>query len=285
MPLRWRPDGDYVRDLPRLRRIMPFLMRGSNESAVYFEQKIDVSRTDTAIRRLRDETGLHVRYLHLIVYALVRTLAERPRLNRFVAGNRVFQRRGIWISFSGKKAKTDRDVLVTVKRRFEPAWSFERVYHVVEGDIAEARNDTESTVDRELKWLFRLPAWLVGMLVRAQVRLDHWGLLPASFYRNDPLYASLFIANLGSIGMDSAYHHLYEYGNIPVFMTVGRVRNEVVPEGGGTRVAPCMTVRYTFDERIEDGLYCSRALDLFKGWLEDPERLLAKEAPAHPTDT
>jgi pyruvate/2-oxoglutarate dehydrogenase complex dihydrolipoamide acyltransferase (E2) component len=107
------------------------------------------------------------------------------------------------------------------------------------------------------------------------MKLDHVGLLPGDFIRKDPLFASLFIANLGSIDMDAGYHHLYEYGNISVFMMVGRIHDEVVvgPDGKPT-VRPMMTLRYSFDERIEDGLYAARALDIMKKIIEDPAAAL-----------
>ena len=53
--------------------------------------------------------------------------------------------------------------------------------------------------------------------------LDSLDLLPASLIDGDPLYANIFLANMGSIGMPAVWHHLYEYGTIPLFGAVGRV--------------------------------------------------------------
>jgi hypothetical protein len=78
------------------------------------------------------------------------------------------------------------------------------------------------------------------------------------------MYASIFVANLGSVGLEAAYHHLFEWGNCPIFAAIGRVREEVTPQG--TRKV--CTVRYTFDERIEDGLYCAHALGKLQARLE-----------------
>src|SRR5512135_2325175 len=103
MPLRWRPDGDFVRNAPATRRVLPFIMRTRTQSTVLFEQKIDTSNTQTFLRSFRDRTGLHATVLHLLIWAGAQVLRDRPRLNRFTAGGRIFQRRGIWISFSAKK--------------------------------------------------------------------------------------------------------------------------------------------------------------------------------------
>lgn len=80
------------------------------------------------------------------------------------------------------------------------------------------------------------------------------------------MYASMFIANLGSVRLDSAYHHLYEWGNCPFFAVVGRTRDVATPEG---KRRMC-SIKYSFDERIEDGLYCAKGLELVKELLEDP---------------
>ncbi len=95
--------------------------------------------------------------------------------------------------------------------------------------------------------------------------LDAHNLLPRMLIEGDPLYASVFVANLGSVGLDAAYHHLYEWGNCPIFAAVGRVREESSANGETRKL---VTVRYTFDERIEDGLYCARALGHLKNIVE-----------------
>jgi len=281
MPFRWRPDGDYVADVPRVRKIMPFIMRGKNESAAYYEQKIDVTETERFIHAYRERTGHRLTFQHLAVWAVAMMAHRRPRMNRFVAGTRIFQRRGIYVSFSGKKAKHDDAPLITVKRLIEPDWPFHRFVRAVDGDLREARSDKESSVDKELKWFLRLPAWILGNVVRLQMWLDRWGLLPRSFIENDPLYATVFVANLGSVGLQSAYHHLYEYGTISTFMVLGRVNHEpVVDAQGEVVVKPRITVKYTYDERMEDGLYMLGCMEGFRQMMEQPGDYIDLDAEA-----
>ena len=104
MPLFRRKDADLVRDLPDYRRMMPLLMRTRNESAVLFEQRVDATRALEFIARHNETHDRKISLFHLVVWAIVQTLAERPRLNRFTSGGRLYQRRGIWISYSAKKA-------------------------------------------------------------------------------------------------------------------------------------------------------------------------------------
>jgi hypothetical protein len=83
---------------------------------------------------------------------------------------------------------------------------------------------------------------------------------------SDPLYTSVFVANLGSVGLEAGYHHLWQHGNCPIFCVIGRVKPG--PDGG--RVA---TLKFTYDERVEDGLYCARSLDRLRELIEHPEKL------------
>ena len=274
MPFRWRPDGDFVRNVPFTRRVLPFIMRTRTQSTVLFEQKIDTSNTQIFLRSFRDLTGLHATLLHLLIWAGTRVLRDRPRLNRFTAGGRLFQRRSIWISFSAKKRKTDDAPVVVVKRKIDPLWTFEELVGQIESGINEGRSEKPSTSDKEMGLLFRLPVVLIASIVRLLMRLDHLGLLPGAFIRKDPLFASMLIANLGSINMDAGFHHLYEYGNIPIFVMAGRSQEEVVAGSDGKPVVrPMMTLRYSFDERIEDGLYAARALQIIKELIENPDRV------------
>jgi hypothetical protein len=277
--LRWRPDGDHVSDVPLTRRIMPFIMRSKAESNVYFDQKVDMAATRAFLRAARERTGRHATLLHLIIYAAARVLNERPRLNRFTAGGRIWQRRGIWVTFSAKKGKTDDDPVILVKRRIDPAWSFDELVANVEGDIADGRSDKKSGTDKELELLFSFPLFVVSWFARLIMLLNHAGLLPSFFMRGDPMFTSIVIANLGSIRMDAGFHHLYEYGNCPIFLMVGQAQKELVPgDDDQPVVKELAALKYTFDERVEDGLYCLKALDALRGIVEDPHSHV--EAPA-----
>jgi hypothetical protein len=260
MPWLRRFDGDHVTDVSPTRAIMPFLMRTRTSAAVYFEQELDVTKTMAALeaRAARGQSKLGL--FHVYTWAVVQTLAERPRLNRFTMGRWLYQRKHIEVAFSAKKAMRDDAPVVVVKRRLDPAASFEAHVSAVSGGISEGRSDTKTSTDVELGVLLALPGFLLAAFVALARWLDSHNLLPKALIERDPLYASLFVANLGSVGLDAVYHHLYEWGNCPIFAALGRVR--VV---GDRRLC---TVRYTFDERIEDGLYCARALECLREHVE-----------------
>ena len=268
MPFRFRNDADVVDDVPATRRIMPFFMPTRNESLVFFDLEVDAARLDARVEALKAQ-GLRASVLHVVVAAVVAVLHERPRLNRFVAGGRLWQRRGIHVSFSAKKEKSDSGAIVVVKKLLDPALDEVGLARALEGGVVEARSTVPSTMDKELRVLLSLPGFLLSFLVRCAKRLDAWGLLPRAFIDNDPLFASVFIANLGSLGMDAPQHHLYEYGNIPIFCTIGRKKHGfAVDDDGAVIVREIYPLRFTFDERIEDGLYCLTSLQMLKQRIE-----------------
>lgn len=173
------------------------------------------------------------------------------------------------------KSMSDDAPLATVKRRVPHAETFATLIADLDGGIAEAKSDKKSTIDKELGVLLKLPGFVLLFLLVVMKRLYAWGLAPRSLVDTDPLYTSAFVANLGSIKIDAAYHHLYEHGTCPLFVTIGQVTHVPAVVDGALVARPTVTLRYTFDERVEDGLYCARALKLLAEHVEDPASWIA----------
>lgn len=285
MPFGWRADATRCRKLPLTRAILPFLNRTRAESTVYFEQEIDVTETFPLIEKLRAKHGVHVTFLHLLLMASAKVIGERPRLNRFVAGRRLWQRKGIWLTFSAKREKSDSGAVVAVKRKVEPTVSLAEMVALTSTAVSAERSGKPTYVDKELGLFLAFPVFVVDLVVRLLRRLDHGGWLPRSFIDNDPLFASMFIANLGSIGLDSGFHHLFEYGNITTFCAAGEAKWVLRPDldsndEAAVKRRQVVTLRYTFDERVEDGLYAAQSLERLRAALEDPAAHLDLTLPA-----
>lgn len=276
MPIKERSDGRATEGLGSLRRMMPYLMPTRNEAYVLFEQQIDaVPSRERALALSRERSPDHpVTQFHLLLRALVLVFGEFPRLNRFVVGGRHYDRDGIWIAFSAKMRLDAEAPVFARKMRFAPSEPLldmvDRIYAVLE----EGRSGRESASDREVAAILRLPSFARRLAVRLGRRLDAASLLPRAMVENDPLYSSAFVANLGSVGLDAAYHHLFEHGTTPIFLTMGRVhRAPVVAADGSVTSREVFGLKFTFDERTEDGFYAARALERLKDLLEHPEAL------------
>lgn len=267
-----RPDAKRCTDVSASRAIMPFLMPTRTESTVGFEQEIDLTRTQAFVDRWNAQhPDRKISVFHVFLYAVTKSYAQWPRLNRFVSGGRLWQRDGVFVSFAAKKKLANGAPLVVLKRRVDTIESFDELVSLTHGDVKEGRSEKKSSQDQELSLLMLLPPLLLALAVKLVKLADRLNLLPAKFIAHDPLYTSIFIANLGSVGLESAYHHLYEYGNCPFFAALGRSKTVMTPEGPKL----VCTVKYTFDERIEDGMYCANALESVKQQVENPDDLVA----------
>jgi hypothetical protein len=267
-----RSDGRLVRGLSNTRRAMPYFMRGRNEAAVYFEQDLTLAKSDAFIRAWNQANPmLRIDVFHLAVWGLKEAMERTPSVNRFVAGGRLYQREGIWFSYAVKQKLEAGSPMVAVKRRFDDDPSFAEMVAGMAQTQADYKSGAISTTDTELGLLMRFPGFFRRFIMASIRGLDRWGMLPPSFVRNDPMYCSAFFANMASLGMPPVYHHLYEYGTAGVFASVGRPVGEPGTPTSGPDRRRTMTVRWTFDERVDDGLAAWYALRRVKQVVEDPE--------------
>lgn len=253
---------------------MPYVMRTRNESTVYFEQRADVGNAERFVRAFNEahpETRTTV--FHVLLWASRQGLSEFPNVNRFVAGGRLYQRKGIWISYSAKQRMQKGAPLIVLKREFDPTESFAAMVAAMQEQLHTAKfSGGTNSVDGELKLVLMLPGMLRRVVFAAYRVLEAFGMFPRAFTDNDPLYATMFLTDLGSLGLDPVFHHLYEYGNVGTFGVLGRPRAEQIPDPDTGRLERkrMVTIRWSFDERIEDGLYAGYGIKRVKKLLEDP---------------
>jgi hypothetical protein len=291
-----RPDGRRVHGRPALSAIMPYLMRKRNESTVYFEKDIDIEEALRYVKRRNQETGSS-RYslFGLVMAAGLRTIMEKPSLNRFVHRRALYDRRELCFSFIVKKQLSESAAESSAKVFFEPGDSLDKAMERIEATIARARGEEPGPEDREIRFAHRIPGGkaLITFLFRL---LDRWNLAPAFMIRNDPLFATAWFANLGSLGLDAPYHHLYEWGTASIFVAMGRIEEREAGRGEGARPASgrpsagraepgqarrrFVTLKITVDERISEGIVFAHAAARFRRFLEKPE--LLEEPPARP---
>ncbi len=283
MPLFRRPDGDLVHGESLVRAIMPYIMRGRNESVIYHEAIYDISKTRAFLRSFNHE---HERdqpatLFHLFLWAAAQALAERPGLNRFVSGGRIYQRKGMFLSFAAKKEIADEAPLVTIKLEFFKGEAFGDCVKRIVNAISTGRTGPAQQVDKELKLALMLPGPVLGAIMGFLRWLDGINLMPRFMIDSDPMYTSMFVANLGSVGLDRTFHHLYEYGTAAMFAALGMPRKQLMPDRAGNPVVKdVLEVRWTLDERVNDGLYCANGLNLFKKIFENPEAHIRGVQPA-----
>lgn len=267
-----RPDGTPVKVHP-YRRIMFYIMRTKTESQVYFDEYVDAEKLVAYLEQAKDRFDADV--THLAVAAANAGIRTTPTMNRFVSGRRIYQRNGRYVTFSMKRKRLDRDAkLATVKLRMQDDETFADLCRRINEQVSVERSGKRTHADKEFDLFNLLPRPLFRAAEALLRTLDYFNLIPGFFIETDPLYTSIFVANLGSVGMRPGFHHLYEYGNSPLFMTVGKVEERAVVVDGQVVVRKQLHIRYTFDERVEDALTARHGIDAATRLLEDPFRYL-----------
>lgn len=264
-----RPDGTPLKKVHPYRQLMPYVMIGRNESVVYFDSYVNAEDLTAYLEEANKKFKCDI--THCLVAGGFIGLTENPSMNYFVSGRRLYERKGRFITFSMKRKKKDKKAkLSAVKKQQKDGWTFRDLCEDLQTEITVERSDKKTYADKEFDLFKLLPRPVMIGAQRFISMLDYYNLLPNGFIANDGMYTSMFIANLGSVGMDPGYHHLYEWGNCPLFMMVGRIAERPVVENGELVVRKQMHIRFSYDERIDDGLSARYGIDSVVRALENP---------------
>ena len=266
----YRKDRNITAEIPNYRRILAHITPDRDHAAIYFEQSLDLSRTLPWLEAERERTGKTITFLHLCLAATGRILNQRPQLNRYCKGWRLYQRDGVTITISVKKSLEDGAKIVMLKVPITIDDTPETIHDKVVAMVGKGRSgDTHD--EKETAFFLKLPGLILSPLVRLVLWLDRWHLLPGFFVDPDPMFTSMVCANVGSVGIAPGYHHLYEYGNSPFFATIGAIHDAPAAVDGELVVRPQVRIKYTFDERVDDALSCALSLAGQEEMIQDPE--------------
>lgn len=208
--------------------------------------------------------------------SLARMVMERPLMNRFVQGRRIYERNEISLSFVCKRRFTDHAeeaLMVLIPKGTD---TVNEISRKIIGDVKEVRKSEHSTggVDSLLDSFAKIPRPLLMLLIRIIRWLDFWGWLPAFITEGDPNYTTILCSNLGSIQCPSVYHHLNNYGTNSIMITIGTLyQQEVRMPDGHMETRDLIDIGATLDERIADGFYFARSLKLVKHIFSHPKLL------------
>ena len=271
-----RRDGRWVK-APGLQTVMAYLMPKRTDCEVYLNDKLDA--TDL-LQYLGQKNAQHPEFkttvFHCMIMSMARMVRERPKMNRFIQGYRMYERDEISISFVVKRRFADggeESLMVLVPKDDD---TLDTVSRKIVGDVRETRKSETSTggVDALLDGFAKLPRPILMLAIRIIRYLDFWGINPKVLTEGDPNYTTILCSNLGSIKAPAVYHHLNNYGTNSVMVTVGTLHKEEMVMPDGTKaIRDVIDFGATLDERIADGFYFARSLRLMKHIFAHPELL------------
>lgn len=272
---RWgdRKEGRRLRSLPAMSLFTPFIMPERNDSQNQFEDVIDITNVEAYLDQKHAEGYTDMSLLHVLLAAYVRIVAERPGINRFIAGNRIFARKNIETVMTIKKEMSLESPDTCIKVEFDPRDDIYNVYKKFRTVVKEAtQGDTD--FDSTAGFLAKIPRFILRGAVAFLRWLDYHGWLPKSLLKVSPFHGSMIITSMGSLGIPAIYHHLYNFGTLPLFISYGNIFTGDAIKRDGTRERHhFITLKVVTDERICDGYYYAAAFKRLKRYLLHPEVL------------
>ena len=268
-----RKEGRRIRTIPPMSQVMPFIMKQRSDAQNHFEDVIDITNIERYLDEKHSEGYTDMTILHVILAAYVRVLTERPGLNRFIAGQRIYAHKNIECVMPIKKELSLEAPDTCIKVEFDPRDNIYNVYKKFQKVVKEAVNNT-TDFDKTARILTKLPRFLLRGAVRLFNCLDYHGWLPKSLLKVSPFHGSMIITSMGSIGIPAIYHHIYNFGTLPLFVSYGSIFTADAIKRDGTKERHrFVTLKIVTDERICDGYYYASSFKRLKRCLLHPEIL------------
>ncbi len=269
----YRVDGRKVKNVPPFFKIIPQVMRTRSDSQVYYTYDIPITEIDNYIAKKAEE-NIKISYMDVVYAALVRLMAQRPKLNRFVMNGRTYARNEILISLAIKKNLTDEGTETTIKLPFKGNENIFEIKEKLENVISENKNiSKDNETDITAKALAVIPNFLLKFAISVIMFMDKHGLLPKAIINVSPFHTSAFLTNVASLGIDAIYHHLYDFGTTGIFLAMGKKKKSYIYDDETFKEEKCISLAFVCDERICDGYYFANSVKLFNRYLKKPELL------------
>ena len=277
-----RSDGYLIRNIDPIVALMPHIMSERNDAMVQLEYEIDYGRRARYVVS-KEQEGVKLTFMDVVIAAFVRTIAELPELNRFIINKRVYARKTLSVSFAVLRSNGENVSDVdenTTKCYFDPHDTIFDVARRMNEVIEEARKPVPvNATDKLAGALLKVPG-LPNLVVLLARFLDNHGIMPRFIHEASPFHTSLWVSNMASIGMSYIYHHIYDFGSTSIFVTLGRPEQKLVRNSDGTcRAKRIMPVGVVIDERIGEGAMFARMFSTVVRYLNDPQQL--EKRPEH----
>ncbi|MCQ2589908.1 MAG: hypothetical protein MJ179_05750 [Treponema sp.] len=271
-----RRDGRRLRTIEPITTLIPFFMRERNESCNLISDSVDLQYMEAYIRQKKAAGLKNFNAMHVLVASYVRSISQRPGINRFVAGRRIYARNKIQVLMDVKKRMELNAPETMLKFDFNPYCTAEEVYHEMNNKIVAYQESEEEMdgFDKIARLLTYVPRFIYRLFVRVLLWLDYHGWLPKFIEEISPGHGSLVITSMASLGIPSIFHHLYNFGNCPLFISFSTARHQYeLNKEGQVENKHYLDLNYTTDERICDGQYYASGLREIRKYLKNPQLL------------
>ena len=265
-----RKDGKRVRNVDPMYTLMPYFLRRRYDAMNTISLDIPLEPIQKYLNAQR-KNGRNISHLGIIVAAVLRATAEFPALNRFIVNKRIYARNEFTVGMVVLKPGEANDTMNKIY--FELEDDIFTVQEKIDRYVEENRRaDNQNATDRVMKILLSIPG-LISFASGFLMFLDRHNMLPRAIIEASPFHATMGITNLASIRTNYIHHHIYDFGTMGMFISMGNT--EMVPTGRGgiTVMEKCIPLGVVMDERIASGHYFAAAFQRIRSYLKDPSLL------------
>ena len=271
-----RMDGRLVRGGIPLDKVSPYIMVNRGGASNFISYSIEASAIERYIHKKRKEGLKHFGTTHVLLASYIRMCAEYPGLMRFLSGQKVYQGMKLTVKMVVKKDLKLGSPETIISVDLYPEDNADVVYEKFNAAVEQANAEAEldSGFDKLAGALNFIPGVFLKFVIWFLKLLDYFGMIPKELTDLSPFHGSLFITSVGSLGIPPIYHHLYDFGNIPVFIAFGPKRTEyVLDPNGEPQKKKFFDFNAVTDERIVDGQYYAACFKKLKTLLLHPDEL------------
>ena len=268
-----RPDGKRLKKQDPIMQITPYLMPMRCDAQVFLEHKADYETLSRYIVK-KSQEGEKITFMQILVAAYVRAISNNPEANRFIFNKQYYARNNCSVSYTVLKNPQDTDSNeTTVRILFDLTDTLFDVRDRMNDAVEKSRATEDGDfVIRLARAVLAVPG-LATLIVAVVKLLDRYGIAPKVLIRELPFYSGMFITNNGSIGLHHPFHHIYNFGDVSLFIGMGSILKEAVVEDGKARMKRWLPLGMTADERVCSGAhYAAFFFDVLR-LLENPEEL------------
>ena len=266
-----RRDGKLLK-IGGFEKIWNCLKSKRSENEVHMLKEIDV----TELKKYYDEKkkdDVRITYFHLFATAVSKILYNKPLLNRFVINGRKYVRNEVTLSFVAKTEFTDDAGELFTVLKIDKDDNVETISKKIFGDVKKIRNNEGSETDNFIDNFKYFPKFMIKFVVMVLKFLDNHDLLPKSLTNGSIYHSTVLLSNLGSIHCDGIYHNLTNFGTNSIVITIGEIKESVKVIDGKIEKRYICQFGITLDERIADGVYFAKCINLLEYILNNPSLL------------
>lgn len=270
-----RRDAKRIRNLSGLAQICIDLKPNRSVSDVFINQKMDVTILSDYVEKKKKE-GMDLSYFHIFVSAIGKLMYSRPRLNYFVANRHLYAHNEVIISFVAKISFDDHSEEMMLLIPIEPDDTLETISQKIKDKVDAIRNKKiqKEGANDAIDFFGKLPNVLRVPVVGIFKWCDRKGLLPSSLIQDNLYYSSLIVSNLGSIKCGSIFHNITNFGTASGLLTMGEIHpEEIIKADGSKELKKICEFGINLDERIADGYYFAKSINLLQYVFDHPEIL------------